>query len=68
MPYRFEESEHYDTLSGLLAEQFHDKAITAGDVLDLKDYQVKVIKMYRNSVERAELKLTHLTEEEEENT
>ena len=68
LPYRFEESEHYDTLSGLLAEQFPDKEIKAGDVLDLKDYQVRIIKMYRNSVERAELTLTHLTEEEEENT
>lgn len=66
LPYRFEESEHYDTLSGLLAETFPEKELKAGDVLDLKDYQVKIIKMYRNSVERAELTLTHLTEEEAE--
>lgn len=65
LPYRFEESEHFDTLSGLLAETFPDREIKAGDVLDLKDYQVKIIKMYRNSVERAELTLTHLTEEED---
>ena len=66
LPYRFEESEHYDTLSGLLAETFPERELKAGDVLDLKDYQVKIIKMYRNSVERAELTLTHLTEEEAE--
>lgn len=66
LPYRFEESEHYDTLSGLLAETFSDRELKAGDILDLKDYQVKIIKMYRNSVERAELTLTHLTEEEAE--
>lgn len=66
LPYRFEESDHYDTLSGLLAESFPDRDLRAGDVLELEDYQVKVIKMYRNSVERAELTLTHLLDEEEE--
>lgn len=67
LPYRFEESEHYDTLSGLLAETFPERELKAGDLLDLKDYQVKIIKMYRNSVERAELTLTHLTEDEANN-
>lgn len=62
LPFRFEESEHYETLSGLLAEHFPDKEIKMGDILNLKDYQVKVVKMYRNSVERAELTLTHLVE------
>ncbi|HLV23753.1 MAG TPA: hemolysin family protein [Moheibacter sp.] len=65
LPYRFEESEHYDTLSGLLAETFSDRELRAGDVLELTDYQVKIIKMYRNSVERVELTLTHLAEENE---
>lgn len=64
LPYRFEESEQYDTLSGLLTETFSDRDIHAGDVLELEDYQVKVIKMYRNSVERAELTLKHLLEED----
>jgi len=67
LPYRFEESEHYDTLSGLLAETFPDRELKAGDILDLEDYQVKIIKMYRNSVERAELTLTHLTDEGADN-
>lgn len=64
LPYRFDESDHYETLSGLLGEHFPDKELKQGDILDLKDYQVKVIKMYRNSVERAELTLTHLTEDD----
>lgn len=68
LPFRFEESEHYDTLSGLLAETFPDREIKAGDILDLTDYQVKIIKMYRNSVERAELTLTHMVEDENEET
>lgn len=63
LPIRFEESEHYDTLSGLLAETFPDREIKAGDILELPDYQVKIIKMYRNSVERAELKVIKLIEE-----
>ncbi|MDD3771588.1 MAG: hemolysin family protein [Weeksellaceae bacterium] len=65
LPYRFEESDHYDTLSGMLAETFSDQDLKAGDILDLKDYQVKIIKMYRNSVERVELTLTHVLPEEE---
>src|SRR5690625_6989990 len=52
LPYRFEESERYDTLSGLLAETFSDRDIKAGDVLELEHYEVKIIKMYRNSDER----------------
>lgn len=55
IPYRFEESEHYDTLAGLLAETFPDQEFKVGDVLELEDYSVKILKMYRNSVERVEL-------------
>lgn len=57
LPFRFDESDQYDTLSGLLAETFSDRDIKAGDILDLEHYEVKIIKMYRNSVERAELSL-----------
>lgn len=67
LPYRFEESEQYDTLSGLLAETFSDRDIKAGDVLELEHYEVKIIKMYRNSVERAELSLKVLPSNDEEN-
>lgn len=63
IPYRFEESEHYDTLAGLLAENFPDQELNVGDILELTDYTVKIIKMYRNSVERVELTLTHLAED-----
>lgn len=66
LPYKFEESDHYETLSGMLAETFPERDLRAGDVLELEDYKVKVIKMYRNSVERAELTLTHSSDEEEE--
>lgn len=66
LPYRFDESDHYDTLSGLLAETFHDKELKTGDILELKDYKVKVIKMFRNSVERVELTLNHLLDSEDE--
>ncbi len=63
LPFRFEESEHYETLSGLMAEHSSEKELKVGDVLDLENCQAKVIKMYRNSVERAEL--TFIQEEEE---
>lgn len=63
IPYRFEESEHYDTLAGLLAEHFPDQELKVGDILELNDYSAKIIKMYRNSVERVELTLNHLAEE-----
>lgn len=66
LPYRFDESEQYDTLSGLLTETFSDRDIHAGDVLELENYQVKVIKMYRNSVERAELTLKSLLNDAQE--
>ncbi|HNQ27751.1 MAG TPA: hemolysin family protein [Aquaticitalea sp.] len=66
LPFRFEESEHYDTLSGLLAETFPERELKAGDVLDLDHYQVRIIKMYRNSVERAELTLINVSGEETE--
>lgn len=66
LPYRFEESEHYDTLAGLLAESFPERELKAGDILELEDYSAKIIKMYRNSVERVELTLTHLADEEAE--
>lgn len=65
IPYRFEESEHYDTLAGLLAENFPEQELKVGDILELNDYSAKIIKMYRNSVERVELTLTHLAEDTE---
>lgn len=66
LPFRFEESEHYDTLAGMLAENFPDQELKVGDVLELDDYQAKILKMYRNSVEKVELTLTHISEEESE--
>ncbi len=56
LPYRLEESEHYDTLSGLIAYLFSNE-IREGDVLPLGAYEARILKMYRNSVETLELKL-----------
>lgn len=57
LPFKFDESEQYETLSGLLAETFPEKDFKIGDILELEYYRVKVIKMFRNSVERAILTL-----------
>lgn len=66
LPYQFEESEHYDTLSGLLAEHFPERELKVDDQLELNDYVVKVKKMYRNSVEEVELSVIKRASEEEE--
>jgi len=57
VPFRFEESEHYDTLAGLISECYPDKELTEGDLIDLEEYTGTIIKMYRNSVEQVQLKV-----------
>lgn len=57
IPYKLEESEHYDTLSGLVAEQLQDQELKEGDVFNIEGYQAQIKKMYRNSVEILELKV-----------
>ncbi len=52
LPFKFEESEHYDTLAGLIAEVCYDRELKEGDVIDLNEYKGVVKKMYRNSVEQ----------------
>ena len=54
LPYRLEESDHYETLSGLIAYRFPDE-LREQDTLTIDRYDCKVIKMYRNSVETVEL-------------
>lgn len=54
LPYRLEESEHYETLSGLIAYEYPDE-IKEGDIITIGDYDVMVMKMYRNSAETVEL-------------
>lgn len=63
IPYRFEESEHYDTLSGLITYQHQDE-LKEGSVIRLEDYDVTILKMYRNSPETVELRI--IDEEHEE--
>ncbi|MHC5202684.1 hemolysin family protein [Myroides sp. LJL119] len=55
LPYRFEESEQYDTLAGLLAEKYPNHEFCQSDVVDLFDYEGLVLQMYRNSVEKIQL-------------
>jgi len=62
LPYRLEESEHYETLSGLISYQFPGE-VREGQVLQLPPYEGRILKMYRNSVETLELKLHDETEE-----
>ncbi|MCO6494549.1 MAG: HlyC/CorC family transporter [Bacteroidetes bacterium] len=55
LPIQFSESEEYETLAGLIAYQYPDIEIKQGDILTLSDYQIKILKMYRNSVEKVKL-------------
>ncbi|RYZ55577.1 MAG: HlyC/CorC family transporter, partial [Sphingobacteriales bacterium] len=54
LPYRLEESEHYETLSGLISYE-HPDEIKEQDKLMIGDYEVVILKMYRNSAETVEL-------------
>lgn len=66
LPVKFEESEHYDTLAGLISEECPNEEFKVGDIIKLCNYEGKVLKMYRNSVEQVELSL--LREDEEDNS
>lgn len=63
IPYRFEESEHYDTLSGLITYKFQEE-LKEGSVIRLLHYDITILKMYRNSPETVELRI--IEEEEDE--
>jgi CBS domain containing-hemolysin-like protein len=65
LPYRLEESDHYEALSGLIAYRFPDE-LHEQDVLTIDRYEVRVLKMYRNSVETAELTIIEEPQEEDE--
>lgn len=52
LPYKFEESEHYDTLAGLISEVCYDRELEEEDIIELNEYTGVVKKMYRNSVEQ----------------
>ncbi|WP_322971301.1 hemolysin family protein [Faecalibacter sp. LW9] len=66
LPYKFEESEHYDTLAGLIAEICYDRELEVEDVIEIADYTGIVKKMYRNSVEKILLTIHDGIEIEEE--
>ncbi|MBQ0147531.1 MAG: HlyC/CorC family transporter [Flavobacteriaceae bacterium] len=55
LPYKFEESEHYDTLAGLISEIYFDRELEVDDKIELNEYSGVVTKMYRNSVEQVVL-------------
>ena len=57
IPFRFEESELYDTLAGFISESYPDRELVEGDLIDLEEYTGTIIKMYRNSVEQVQLKV-----------
>jgi CBS domain containing-hemolysin-like protein len=66
LPYKFEESEHYDTLAGLIAETYPDDEFKEQDVIDLCDYEGIVLNMYRNSIEKIQLTLKPKEKDNEE--
>ncbi|WP_395090586.1 hemolysin family protein [Vaginella massiliensis] len=66
LPYPFAESEHYDTLAGLISEVCFDRDLEEGDEIDLESYQGKVMQMYRNSVEIIKLTLKEKVETDQD--
>jgi len=52
LPYKFDESEHYDTLAGLISEVCYDRELKEEDIIELNEYTGVVKMMYRNSVEK----------------
>ncbi|MNE97488.1 Transporter associated domain protein [compost metagenome] len=57
IPYKFEESEHFETLAGLISEFIEGNECKEGDHLNINEYEVIILKMYRNSAETVELRL-----------
>ncbi|HLU16857.1 MAG TPA: hemolysin family protein [Edaphocola sp.] len=66
IPYRLEEGDHYDTLAGLIAELSEGSEIREGDEFSLNEhYEVKILKMYRNSAESVKVRVLNTENEEE---
>lgn len=65
IPYKLDEGEHYDTLSGLISDQVEGRELKVGDEINIGDYQAKIVKMYRNSVEKVEFSILNHNEDEE---
>lgn len=56
LPYRLEEGEDYETLSGLISFRYPTE-LHVNDKFKIDAYEVTILKMYRNSAETVELKL-----------
>lgn len=63
IPFKFEESEHFDTLAGLISEHYEGSEQKEGDKFTINEYEITIIKMYRNSAETVELRVTNEDEE-----
>lgn len=55
LPYKLDEGEHYDTLSGLISDQVEGLELKVGEEICIGAYKATIVKMYRNSVEKIEL-------------
>nr|WP_317631976.1 hemolysin family protein [uncultured Flavobacterium sp.] len=57
LPFSFDESEHYETLAGLISDKYNQQEFKVNDEIDLENYTGTILKMYRNSVELIQLKI-----------
>lgn len=57
LPCKFAETDHYDTLAGLISALYFDHELKEHDTIELEHYHGTILQMYRNSVEKIELKL-----------
>lgn len=57
IPFKLEEGEHFETLSGLISELNNDKEVKEGDHIVIDKYDAVIVKMYRNSVETVQLRV-----------
>ncbi|HTO17009.1 MAG TPA: hemolysin family protein [Edaphocola sp.] len=65
LPHQFDESEHYDTLAGLISELYEGREPKEGDILEIQDsYKAEILKMYRNSAEKVKLILLEMPVQE----
>lgn len=55
LPSRFEESENYETLAGLIAYHYPNE-LRLNERIELESYEITILKTYNNSAERVELK------------
>lgn len=55
LPEKFEETENYETLAGLIAYQ-HPEEVKPGDVIMLEGYEITILKTHNNSAEKVKVK------------